>query len=203
MIHAADTNGLATIAQLEPIAVLFTIPADSLPPVLQKLRADAKLPVDAYDREDRVKLASGSLLTVDNQIDPATGTSRLKAIFDNKSDALFPNQFVNCRLLLETKHHVVVVPAAAIQRGPSGSYVYVVGADKKAVMRPVNVGITEGNDVEVTNNLASGDLVVTDGQDKLQPGSNVDVRVPNTPGAPAPGGRGAGGNARKGGRQKT
>jgi membrane fusion protein, multidrug efflux system len=194
MIHASDTTGLAVIAQLEPIAVLFTIPADSLPPVLKKLRAGAKLPVDAYDREDRNKLASGSLLTVDNQIDPATGTSRLKAVFSNSNDALFPNQFVNCRLLLDTKHNVIIVPAAAIQRGPSGSYVYVVGGDKKGAMRQVTVGVTEGNDVEVTG-VKSGDMVVIDGQDKLQEGSLVDVHAPNA--APGSGG------GRKGGRPKA
>jgi multidrug efflux system membrane fusion protein len=196
IIHAADPNGLVMIAQLEPIAVLFTIPADNLPPVLNKLRGGVKLPVDAYDREDRVKIASGSLLTVDNQIDPTTGTSRLKAVFENTSNALFPNQFVNCRLLLEVKHNVVIVPAAAIQRGPSGSYVYAVNPDQTVTMRQIKVGITEGNDVEVTSNLAGGVQVVTDGQDKLQDGAKVDVRspAPNTPG-------GAGG--RKGGRPKA
>jgi len=195
MVHASDANGLAVIAQIEPIAVLFTIPADSLPPVLKKLRAGAKLTVDAYDREDRVKLATGSLLTVDNQIDPTTGTSRLKAVFDNPNDALFPNQFVNCRLLLDTRHKVVIVPAPAIQRGPSGSFVYVVGTDKKAVMRPVTVGVTEGNDVEVSTNVAAGDQVVIDGQDKLQEGSLVDVHAPNPP-SPA-------GSKRKSGRPRT
>ena len=175
------------IAQLEPIAVLFTIPADNLPPVLNKLRAGVKLPVDAYDRDDRIKIASGSLLTVDNQIDPTTGTSRLKAVFDNTDNALFPNQFVNCRLLLDVKHNVVIVPAAAIQRGPSGSYVYVVNPDQTVTMRKITVGITEGNDVEVTRSLAGGVQVVTDGQDKLQDGSKVDVRppVPRTPRNPA------------------
>jgi multidrug efflux system membrane fusion protein len=197
MIHASDANGMAVIAQLEPIAVIFTIPADSLPPVLTKLRAGAKLPVDAYDREDRVKLASGTLLTVDNQIDPATGTSRLKAVFDNQSNALFPNQFVNCRLLLDTRHNVVIVPSAAIQRGPAGSYVYAVGPDKKAVMKQVTVGQAEGNDVQVAN-IGGGELVVTDGQDKLQEGSLVDARQPN-----APAGSGGGNSGGKGGRKKT
>jgi multidrug efflux system membrane fusion protein len=197
MIHASDANGLAVIAQLEPIAVLFTIPADSLPPVLKKLRAGAKLPVDAYDREDRVKLASGVLLTVDNLIDSATGTSRLKAVFSNSDDALFPNQFVNCRLLLDTTRGVVIVPAAAVQRGQTGSYVYIVGGDKKAVMRQVTVGVTEGNDVQVTG-VGSGDMVVIDGQDKLQEGSLVDVHAPNA----APGGAGGSGG-RKGGRPKA
>lgn len=178
IIHAADANGLALIAQIQPIAVLFTIPADNLPPVLNKLQAGAKLRVDAYDRDDRNKIASGTLLTVDNQIDPTTGTSRLKAEFDNKDNALFPNQFVNCRLLLDTKHNVVIVPAPAIQRGPSGSYVYVVGADHKAVMHQVTVGITEGNNVEITSGVSGGMTVVTDGQDKLQDGTIVDLTQP-------------------------
>jgi multidrug efflux system membrane fusion protein len=186
IVHAADANGLALIAQLQPIAVLFTIPADNLPPVLKKLQAGAKLPVDAYDRDDRNKLASGSLLTVDNQIDPTTGTSRLKAVFNNADNALFPNQFVNCRLLLDTRHNVVIVPAPAIQRGPSGSYVYVVNADQTVTMRPVTVGIAEGNDVEVTKGLNGGAVVVTDGQEKLQDGNKVDVHTPNAPNGSAP-----------------
>jgi multidrug efflux system membrane fusion protein len=185
IIHAADANGLALIAQLQPIAVLFTIPADNLPPVLKKLQAGIKLAVDAYDRDDRNKLASGSLLTVDNQIDPSTGTSRLKAVFPNTDNALFPNQFVNCRLLLDTRHNVVIVPSPAIQRGPSGSYVYVVKPDQTVAMRPVTVGIAEGNDVEVTNGLAGGDIVITDGQEKLQDGSKVDAKAPGATGAPA------------------
>jgi multidrug efflux system membrane fusion protein len=185
IIHAADANGLALIAQLQPIAVLFTIPADNLPPVLKKLQAGIKLPVDAYDRDDRNKLASGSLLTVDNQIDPSTGTSRLKAVFPNTDNGLFPNQFVNCRLLLDTKRNVVIVPSPAIQRGPSGSYVYVVNPDQTVVMRPVTVGITEGNDVEVTNGLSGGAIVITDGQEKLQDGSKVDAKAPGATGAPA------------------
>jgi multidrug efflux system membrane fusion protein len=185
IIHAADANGLALIAQLQPIAVLFTIPADNLPPVLKKLQAGIKLPVDAYDRDDRNKLASGSLLTVDNQIDPSTGTSRLKAVFPNTDNGLFPNQFVNCRLLLDTRHNVVIVPSPAIQRGPSGSYVYVVNSDQTVAMRPVTVGITEGNDVEVTNGLSGGAIVITDGQEKLQDGSKVDAKAPGATGAPA------------------
>jgi RND family efflux transporter, MFP subunit len=126
MIHANDPNGLVMISQLQPISVLFTIPADSLPPVLSKLRAGVHLRVDAYDRDDKNKIATGSLLTVDNQIDPTTGTSRLKAVFPNTDSVLFPNQFVNCRLLLDNKHGAVAVPAAAVLRGPQGTYVYLV-----------------------------------------------------------------------------
>jgi multidrug efflux system membrane fusion protein len=192
MVHAADANGIATIAQLQPTAVLFTIPADSLPPVLRKLQAGAKLRVDAYDREDRNRIASGTLLTVDNQIDPTTGTSRLKAEFQNTDNALFPNQFVNCRLLLDTKHNVVIVPAPAIQRGPSGAYIYVINADQTAAVREVTTGLSEGNDVEIVSGLHGGDKVVIDGQDKLQPGSKVEVQAPRTPANPnAPARRGA------------
>ncbi|HEY2019071.1 MAG TPA: MdtA/MuxA family multidrug efflux RND transporter periplasmic adaptor subunit [Bryobacteraceae bacterium] len=183
MVHASDANPLVVITQMQPISVIFTIPADSLQPVLAKLRAGAKLPVDAYDRAERVKIAGGTLETVDNQIDQTTGTSRLKAIFPNQDNALFPNQFVNCRLLLDTKRGVIIVPAAAIQRGPQGAYVYLVKPDKTVTMRAVTLGISEGNDVEVATGLAAGDNVVTDGQDKLQEGSNVEIRADG--GAPA------------------
>src|ERR1017187_7756228 len=190
IVHATDANPLVVITQMQPIAVMFTIPADSLQPILAKLRANAKLPVDAYDRADRNKIATGSLLTVDNQIDPTTGTSRLKAVFDNTDNALFPNQFVNCRLLLDTKHGVVLVPAPAIERGPQGAYVYLVKPDHTATMRAITLGITEGNDVEVASGLAVGDQIVTDGQDKLQEGSNVEIRPdsgsPTQAGTPTP-----------------
>ncbi len=178
IVHASDANGLAVIAQMQPIAILFTIPADNLPPVLQKLHAGIRLRVDAYDRADRDKIASGSLLTVDNQIDQTTGTSRLKAVFANTDGALFPNQFVNCRLLLDTKHGAVIVPAPAVQRGPQGAYVYVVKPDKTVQMRMVTTGMGEGNDIAIDQGLAAGEVVVTEGQDKLQDGSHVDVRVP-------------------------
>jgi multidrug efflux system membrane fusion protein len=218
IVHASDPNPLAVITQIQPIAVLFTIPADSLPPVLAKLHAGAKLPVEAYDRADIVKIASGTLETTDNQIDPTTGTSRLKAIFQNEDGSLFPQQFVNCRLLLETRHGVVLVPAAAVQRGPDGSYVYVV-KDGAASMRAVETGITESGDMEITKGLTAGETVVTDGQDKLQEGSRVDLRpaaaAPVTPAAapeapaavtglaPPPEARGrSAGGGRRGGRTR-
>jgi membrane fusion protein, multidrug efflux system len=176
IVHASDANPLAVITQMQPIAVLFTIPADNLQPVLAKLRSGATLPVDAYDRADRNKIASGTLESVDNQIDPSTGTSRLKSVFPNQDNALFPQQFVNARLLLETRRGVTIVPAPAIQRGPQGPYVYVVGANQTAQMRPVTLGQLEGNDQQVTSGVAPGDLVVTDGQDKLQEGGKVEIR---------------------------
>ncbi len=181
IVHASDANPIAIITQMQPIAVLFTIPADSLPPVLRKLHSGTRLPVFAFDRADRNQIAEGVLETVDNQIDPNTGTSRLKAIFQNEQTLLFPNQFVNCRLLLETKRGVTLVPTAAVQRGPQGPYVYVVTPDSTAVMRPVTVGISEGLDEEITSGLAPGETVVTDGQDRLQQGSHVVVQRPGGP----------------------
>ena len=178
IVHAADPNGLVNISQIQPITVLFNIPSDNLPPILSKLRSSTKLRVDAYDRDDKNKLATGTLLTVDNQIDQSTGTSRLKAIFSNSDNALFPNQFVNCRLLLDTNHGAVIVPAAAIQRGPQGTYVYLVTPAGKAAVRPVTLGPTEGDDVSISNGLKEGDTVVVEGQDKLQDGSKVDSRAP-------------------------
>jgi multidrug efflux system membrane fusion protein len=176
IVHPGDQNPLAVITQMQPISVLFTLPADSLPPVLEKLRAGAKLPVEAYDRADQNRIARGTLQTVDNQIDPQTGTTRLKAIFDNRDNSLFPQQFVNCRLLLETRRGALVIPTAAVQRGPQGQYVYVVKPDKTVAMRPLTLGITEGDIVEVKSGVAPGDLIVTDGQDKLQEGGKVEVR---------------------------
>jgi len=174
IVHASDANPIAVITQVEPIAVLFTIPADSLPPVLEKLHSGATLRVDAYDRADLNRIASGTLETVDNQIDPSTGTSRLKAIFQNTDNALFPQQFVNCRLLLDVKRGVTLIPAAAVQRGPQGPYVYVV-QNGSAAMRPVTTGTSEGADVEVTSGVAPGEMIVSDGQDKLQEGTKVEV----------------------------
>lgn len=191
MVKASDPNGLVVITQMQPIAVLFTIPADNLPVVLKRLRGGVKLRVDAYDRDDKTKIASGTLLTVDNQIDQSTGTSRLKAVFDNKDGALFPNQFVNCRMLVETKQNTVIVPAAAIQRGPQGTYVYLAKPDRTATIRPITLGMTEGDDVGVDSGLQAGDTVIIEGQDKLQEGSKIETG----------GGRGGrGGTGGRGGR---
>lgn len=181
IVHPSDQTPMAVITQMQPIAVIFTIPADQLPPVLAKLRAGAKLRVEAYDQSDRNLIASGTLETVDNQIDPNTGTSRLKAVFPNEDDALFPQQFVNAHLLLDTRRGVVLIPAPAVQRGPNGPYVYVVN-NGTASMRPVTIGDSEAGDVQVTSGVAPGDTVVTDGQDKLQEGSKVEVRSEGGPG---------------------
>jgi len=179
MVSTGD--GLLTITQVEPIAVIFSIPQDQAPPVLQKLRTNEKLPVLAYNREQKVKLAEGRLLTVDNQIDATTGTLKCKAVFDNRDGALFPNQFINARLLLEMKRNVVLVPSAAIQRGAEqSSFVYVVGGAKdeaKVEVRPVTVGTVEGGLVEVEKGLKPGETVVLEGVDRLSSGSKVAVQM--------------------------
>ncbi|HEV8242417.1 MAG TPA: MdtA/MuxA family multidrug efflux RND transporter periplasmic adaptor subunit [Nitrospirales bacterium] len=179
IVHANDTNGLAVITQLQPITVVFTIPEDSLPPVMAKLKAGERLPVDAYDREQRRKLATGSLLTVDNQIDPSTGTVRLKAIFSNENNELFPNQFVNARLLLDVKRGTTIVPAGAVQRSSQGTFVYVVKADQTVGVRAVTVGVTEGEEASIETGLAPAEIVVVDGTEKLREGSKVDVKNPS------------------------
>jgi multidrug efflux system membrane fusion protein len=183
MVHAADTNPLLVVTQLQPIAVVFTLPEDALPNVAQHMKKGT-LQVDAYSRDDNTKLATGKLLTIDNQIDQTTGTGRLKAMFDNTDNALWPNQFVNAHLLLETRKGTIVVPAAAIQRGPQGSsFTYVVKADKTVEVRPVKVAFNQANVSAIDSGLSPGDLVVTDGQDKLQAGSLVDPH--STTSAPA------------------
>jgi membrane fusion protein, multidrug efflux system len=176
MIHASDPNGLVIITQIQPIAVLFSIPQDQLPEVLRKLHQGAKLRTEAYDRNQTKKLAEGTLLTVDNQIDPMTGTSRLKAVFPNTDFALFPNQFVNVKLWLDTKRDAIIVPAVAIQRGPTGTFVYVVQDDNTVAMRQVKVGLSEGNDVSIDTGIQAGDKVVVDGAEKLTEGMKVTVR---------------------------
>ena len=177
IVHASDAGGLVVITQLQPIAVVFTIPEDGLPAVLEQLKAGRRLVVEAYDREQRRKLATGFLLTVDNEIDPSTGTVRLKAEFPNQNDELFPNQFVNARLLVDVKHDATLVPAAALQRGTQGTFVYVVKDDHTVAMRPVRVGVTEGDDASIDAGLSPGDLVVVDGADRLREGSAVEPQV--------------------------
>lgn len=176
MIHASDTTGLAIITQLQPIALLFNIPEDQLPPVLERLRKGIQMRTEAYDRDQTRRLAEGTLLTVDNQIDTTTGTSRLKAIFPNSDYALFPNQFVNIRLSLDTRRGVIIVPAVAIQRGPTGAFVYIVKDDSTVAVRPVRAGITSGNDVAIEEGLQPGDRVVVDGAEKLVDGMKVTLR---------------------------
>ena len=173
MVHAADTNPLLVITQLQPIAVIFTLPEDSLLNVSQHMHKGT-LPVEAYSRDDQTKLATGKLLTIDNQIDQTTGTGRLKAMFDNPDDALWPNQFVNVRLLLETHKGSITIPSVAVQNGPDGSYVFTVKSDKTVAVSPVTVSFTQNNVASIASGVAPGDVVVVDGQDKLQAGSKVD-----------------------------
>lgn len=175
VVSASSTTGLVVITQVEPIAVVFTLPEDALRTVLPRIRTGAALPVDAFDRSGTTRLASGSVVTVDNQIDQSTGTLRIKAVFENRDHALFPAQFVNVQLLADTQRAQLVVPAGAVQQGPQGPFVYVVG-DGKAVVRPVAVGITEGDRTAITNGLNAGDLAITDGIDRLREGSAVEVR---------------------------
>ena len=179
IIHATDPNGMVVITQLQPISVIFSIAEDSLPQVLAKLKGGAAMPVEAYDREQKQKLAAGHLVTVDNQIDPNTGTVKLKAEFPNKGNELFPSQFVNARLLVEVKKEAVVVPASAIQRGPQGSFVYVVKADSTVAVRPVTVGETQAGTAAVTAGLEAGESVVVDGAERLRDGSKVEVKGKN------------------------
>ncbi len=193
MVHASDANPLLVITQLQPISVIFTLPEDQLPTVAQHMRA-ATLEVDAYSRDDQTKLATGKLTTIDNEIDQSTGTGKLKSVFENKDQSLWPNQFVNARLLLETRKDSTVVPAVAIQRGPQGTYVFAVKPDKTVEIRPVTIVLTQNNSVAISNGLAPGEVVVTDGQDKLQPKMKIEPRA-NPPGgnrnsqgaAPTPG----------------
>ena len=177
MVRANDTNGLLVITQLQPIAVVFTIPEDNLPAVLQKLQAAERLTVEAFDREQKQKLATGTLLTVDNQIDPNTGTVRLKATFPNDDGALFPNQFVNARLLLEVKRGTMLVPSTAIQRGPDGTFVFVVKEDQSVSVRAVTVGVVHSEETSIEKGLSANELVVIDGTEKLREGTKVDVRA--------------------------
>ena len=179
MVHAADTTAMLVITQLQPIAVLFTLPEDNLPSV-QKQMGQRSLPVDAYSRDDQTKLASGTLLTIDNQIDQTTGTGKLKAVFENKGDQLWPNQFVNIRLLLETRKNSTIIPSAAVQHGPQGNFVYVVKPDKTVDVHEVQIALTQNNTSAISSGVSPGDVVVTDGQDKLQAGSKVEPRTSGT-----------------------
>lgn len=200
IVHASDANGLFVITQLQPISALFTIPEDSLPQVMRKLRSGAHLQVDAFNRDNSEKLASGTLVTVDNQIDQSTGTSRLKAVFPNTNNSLFPNQFVNLRLLVDTKKSEVVIPSVAIQHGQQGPFVFLVGADSKVTMQVVKPDIALDNDsTSIASGLSDGDAVVVDGTDRLQNGSPVRIRRPGDDGMGGGGrGRGRGGRGGRG-----
>lgn len=176
MVHAGDGTGLVVITRMQPITVVFTIPEDSLPQVMARLRGGHKLTVEALDREQLHKLASGTLLTLDNRIDPTSGTVKLKAIFPNRNNELFPNQFVNARLLVDVLRDAITVPSAAIQNGPKGPFVYLVRPDRTVELRPVARGESERGTTVVTRGLAPGDEVVVEGGERLREGSRVAVR---------------------------
>lgn len=181
IVKTTDPNGLASITQLQPIAVIFNIEQSHLPEVMSKMRAGQTLPVYAMDKDQKTKLATGKLLTIDNQIDQTTGTLKFKAQFENEDLRLFPNQFVDARLLVDTKHGAVIVPTAAVQRSPQSTFVYVVKDDNSVEVRNITSGITEGDNVSVESGLESGEKVVVDGIDKLQQGSKVIVRMAGPP----------------------
>jgi multidrug efflux system membrane fusion protein len=183
-VQTSDANGIVVIAQLKPISVIFTLPEDSLPAILTRLHAGATLPVVAFDRTRTTQLASGTLLTIDNQIDPTTGTVKLRAQFDNADESLFPNQFVNAQLLVDTLQGTTVIPTAAIQRGAPGTFVYLVKADNTVTVQPVKLGPAAGEKIAVLSGLAPGDQVVVDGADKLRDGAKV--TLPAAAGSTAP-----------------
>jgi len=178
IVHAADTNGLVVITQLDPISVIFTLAEDQVPTVIDKIHAGQKLSVEAWDRDQKNKLSTGVLQTIDNQIDPTTGTLKLRANFDNHDNKLFPSQFVNARLLVEQRHGITVIPNSAIQRNTQGTYVWLVKPDKSVTVQTIELGPSEGDQTQVTKGLDPGDIVVTIGVDRLQDGTKVNPQLP-------------------------
>jgi len=205
IVHASDANGLLVITQIDPISVIFTIAEDQLPQVLDKMHAGAHLQVEAWDRDLRNRLGQGVLETIDNQIDPTTGTLRLRASFENKAGKLFPSQFVNARLLVEEKTGVILIQNAAIQRNSSTTYVWLVKPDNTVTVRPVTLGVTEGDNTQVLSGLDAGDMLVMVGVDRLTEGARVNAQVPGeaAKGDDKSGGGGGGaGKGKKGGKGK-
>jgi membrane fusion protein, multidrug efflux system len=198
IVQTTDSTGLLVITQLQPISVIFTIAEDQLPVIYQKMNAGQKLPVDAFNREMTKKLVSGSLTTIDNEIDQTTGTVKLRATFDNAHNELFPNQFVNARLLQQEKRGVVLVPSAAVQRNSSSTYVYVVKPDSTVTVRQVKTGTSDDNNTEITSGVEEGDVLVLTGVDKLQEGTKVTVHLEGAPsGTGSAGGAGSTGGGGK------
>ncbi|MEO8136575.1 MAG: MdtA/MuxA family multidrug efflux RND transporter periplasmic adaptor subunit [Betaproteobacteria bacterium] len=187
IVHAGDTNGIVVITQLQPVTVVFTLPEDNISAVMKKVHAGQKLTVDAFDRAGKLKIATGTLLTVDNQIDTTTGTIKLKAQFSNEDMSLFPNQFVNARMLLDVEHDAIMIPSAAILRGTQGQFVYVVKEDKSVTVRPVKVGTAEGESTAIDAGIAVGEMVVIDGTDKLREGAKVEIGTREAATTPADG----------------
>jgi multidrug efflux system membrane fusion protein len=203
-VTPGDANGIVVITQLQPISVLFTVPEDNLQSISKRLQTGAVLPATALDRTGATKISDGSLQTFDSQIDPTTGTIKLRAQFSNEDRLLYPNQFVNIRLLLDTHKDVTTMSSAGIQRGAPGTFVYLVNADSTVSVRPIKLGVTDGDHVEVLSGLAPGDRIVIDGADKLRDGAKIVIRSENnpaqttTPGQPDK----SGGGKRRGGQKQ-
>ncbi len=200
MIHSTDTNGIVTITQLQPITALFNVPEDNLPAINQRVSSGEPVNVDAFDRAQQAKLASGKLLTTDNQIDTTTGTIKLRAIFKNDDAALFPNQFINVKILVDVQKDAVVIPVAGLQRGSKGDYVYVLVNGDSVTVRPVKSGYVDGDVVVIARGLDAGEVVVTDGTDKLREGAKVKPMEPVAADATA-GKHGHGGHHKRGGQK--
>ncbi|HEY2865261.1 MAG TPA: MdtA/MuxA family multidrug efflux RND transporter periplasmic adaptor subunit [Casimicrobiaceae bacterium] len=175
IVHAADATGLVTITQVQPVTVIYPVPEDNVPRIIKRMQGTQVVAVDAFDRGGKTRLATGRLLTIDNQIDTTTGTVKVKAEFPNTDNALFPNQFVNVRMVVETHQDATLVPSAAIQRGAPGTFVFVVKEDKTVSVAPVQVGAVSGEATEVVKGVAPGALVVVDGADKLREGASVEL----------------------------
>jgi len=186
IIHASDTNGLVVITQLQPITVIFPIPEDDLPRVASRLKSGTPVPVEAWDRAQKTKLATGKLLTLDNQIDTTTGTIKLRAEFANDDGSLFPNQFVNVRLAAETRNDATLVPSAAVLRGSPGTFVYRVKDDKTVTVTPVKLGPVQGETTVIESGVSPGESLVVDGTDKLREGAKVELITPEARNAPPP-----------------
>jgi membrane fusion protein, multidrug efflux system len=179
VVHATDTGGIVVITQLQPISVVFTLPEQSLQAILSQGGSHGGLPVSALDRGNTTALDQGSLTVVDNEIDQTTGTVKLKATFPNNDLKLWPGKFVNARLVLTTRKNATVVPSSVVQRGPQGTYAYVIKPDKSVEMRPIKIAQTEASLALVDNGLQPGEEVVVDGQSKLQPGAHVELTTPH------------------------
>ena len=185
-VQSSDANSIVVITQIQPISVVFSLPERNIAAIMRRLNAGATLPVAAFDRSGTTKLADGKLLTVDNQVDVNTGTVRMRALFDNADEALFPNQFVNAKLQVDVLHDATVIPTAAVQRGAMGTFVYLINGDKTVTARPVNLGPSQGERVAVQSGLTQGDRVVIDGVDKLRDGAKVTLPGANAGAAQQP-----------------
>jgi len=190
IIHASDTNGFVIITQLQPMSVLFSLPEDNIPDLMKKIKSGDRITVDAYDRAFKTKITGGHLETIDNQIDPTTGMVKLRALYRNDDLSLFPSQFVNAQVLLETKHGVSTIPSAGVQHGRSGTFAFIVNSDNTVTQRDIVIGTVQGNKTEVVSGIAVGETVVIDGADKLRDGARVDTS--SNPDSPKAGSKASG-----------